>query len=113
MSRYHNDALVQREDPDSEGQSETDDSDIDSMFELKTFYEGPGGPKSSRMCKTTTIIATNRTVEIEREGPNVVMAILTLGFCCMFSQASIEIYEVSGPGGRLMGVHLAQKLRCD
>jgi hypothetical protein len=90
---YQEDALARRDDPDS-GASETDDSDIDSMFELKTFYEGPGGPKCSRACKTTTIIATNRTVEIEREGPNVVMAILTLGFCCMFSQASIEIYEV-------------------
>lgn len=47
--------------------------DDNVVFELKTFYEGPGGTKSSRFLKTTTIIATNRTklstVEIEKEGP--------------------------------------------
>jgi hypothetical protein len=68
--------------------------DDNVVFELKTFYEGPGGPKSSRFLKTTTIIATNRTVEIEREGPNVFLTLITFGCWMMFSHASIEIYEV-------------------
>ena len=68
----------------------------DDLLELKTIYEGPGGKRSSRMLHKTTIIVTNRTVEIEREGANIYMTLLTLGcwyFC--FQTASIEIYEVS------------------
>jgi hypothetical protein len=79
------------DDHSPEGRKHFDDNVV---FELKTFYEGPGGAKSSRFLKTTTIIATNRTVEIEREGPNVFLTIITLGCWYMFSHASIEIYEV-------------------
>lgn len=67
-----------------------------SLLELKTIYEGPGGEASGRFLKKTTIIVTNRTVEIEREGANVCMTFITLGCWYMFFQtASIEIYEVS------------------
>jgi hypothetical protein len=66
-----------------------------SLLELKTIYEGPGGEATNRFLKKTTIIVTNRTVEIEREGVNVCMTFLTLGCWYMFFQtASIEIYEV-------------------
>jgi len=67
-----------------------------SLLELKTIYEGPGGDASGRFLKKTTIIVTNRTVEIEREGANVCMTFLTLGCWYMFFQtASIEIYELT------------------
>jgi cbb3-type cytochrome oxidase subunit 3 len=68
----------------------------DDLLELKTIYEGPGGKRSSRLLHKTTIIVTNRTVEIEREGANVWLTLLTLGcwyFC--FQTASIEIYELN------------------
>ena len=66
------------------------------MDELKTIYEGSAGPRSSRMLHKTTVIVTNKTVEIEREGANVFLTFLTLGcwyFC--FQTASIEIYELT------------------
>ena len=67
-----------------------------SLLELKTIYEGPGGEASGRFLKKTTIIVTNRTVEIEREGANVCMTFITLGCWYMFFQtASIEIYELT------------------
>jgi hypothetical protein len=66
-----------------------------SLLELKTIYEGPGGNKAKRFLKKTTLIVTNRTVEIEREGANVLLTFITLGCWYMFFQtASIEIYEV-------------------
>ena len=42
-----------------------------------------------------TLVITNRTVEIEREGANLIMSILTCGcwYAC-FQTASIEIYEL-------------------
>ena len=64
--------------------------------ELKTIYEGPAGPRTRRALHKTTVIITNKTVEVEREGANVAMTILTLGcwyFC--FQTASIEIYELN------------------
>lgn len=67
-----------------------------SLLELKTIYEGPGGSKARRFLKKTTLIVTNRTVEIEREGANVCLTFLTLGCWYMFFQtASIEIYELT------------------
>ena len=69
-----------------------------SLLELKTIYEGPGGRAAARFLKKTTLIVTNRTVEIEREGANVCMTVATMGCWYMFFQtASIEIYEVSTP----------------
>eukprot|EP00937_MAST-01D_sp_MAST-1D-sp2_P003839 g3839.t1 len=66
-----------------------------SLLELKTIYEGPGGRSAARFLKKTTLIVTNRTVEIEREGANVCMTVLTMGCWYMFFQtASIEIYEL-------------------
>ena len=41
---------------DGNGRNKHFDDNV--VFELKTFYEGPGGVKSSRFLKTTTIIAT-------------------------------------------------------
>ena len=42
-----------------------------------------------------TIIVTNRTVEIEREGVNVFLTVITCGCWYVFFQtASIEIYEL-------------------
>ena len=70
-----------------------------SLLELKTIYEGPGGRAAARFLKKTTLIVTNRTVEIEREGANVCMTVVTMGCWYMFFQtASIEIYEVSMGG---------------
>jgi len=69
-----------------------------SLLELKTIYEGPGGRAAARFLKKTTLIVTNRTVEIEREGANVCMTFVTMGCWYMFFQtASIEIYEVRCP----------------
>ena len=66
-----------------------------SLLDLKTIYEGPGGPASKRLLHKTTLVITNRTVEIEREGVNVVLTVLTCGCWYVFFQtASIEIYEL-------------------
>ena len=34
--------------------------------ELKTIYEGPAGPRTRRALHKTTVIITNKTVEVER-----------------------------------------------
>lgn len=66
-----------------------------NLLELKTIYEGPCGPRSGKIMHKTTIIVTNRTVEIEREGANCCLSVLTLGCWFFFFQtASIEIYEL-------------------
>eukprot|EP00937_MAST-01D_sp_MAST-1D-sp2_P004587 g4587.t1 len=66
-----------------------------TLLDLKTIYEGPGGQRSARMLHKTNLVVTNRTVEIEREGVNVVMTVLTCGCWWLFFQtASIEIYEL-------------------
>ena len=66
-----------------------------SLLDLKTIYEGPAGRHTSRMLHKTSLVITNRTVEIEREGANVMLTALTCGcwYLC-FQTASIEIYEV-------------------
>ena len=70
-------------------------SEPHNLLELKTIYEGPGGKRSGKIMHKTTIIITNRTVEIEREGANCCLSVLTLGCWFFFFQtASIEIYEV-------------------
>jgi hypothetical protein len=66
------------------------------MMELKTIYEGPAGPSSSKILHRTTLIVTNRTVEIEHEGADLMLTLVTLGFWYFACQsASIEIYELS------------------
>ena len=48
------------------------------------------------MLHRTTVIITEKTIEIEREGANLCLTLLTLGlwyFC--FQTASISIYELS------------------
>jgi len=70
-------------------------SEPPNLLELKTIYEGPGGKRSGKFLHRTTIIVTNRTVEIEREGANCAMSVLTCGCWFFFFQtASIEIYEL-------------------
>eukprot|EP00937_MAST-01D_sp_MAST-1D-sp2_P006444 g6444.t1 len=70
-------------------------SEPQNLLELKTIYEGPGGPRSGKLMHKTTIIVTNRTVEIEREGANCCLSVLTLGcWFFLFQTASIEIYEL-------------------
>ena len=66
-----------------------------TLLELKTIYEGPCGPASKKLLHKTSLVITNRTVEIEREGANLIMSILTCGcwYAC-FQTASIEIYEL-------------------
>ena len=59
------------------------------------LYEGPAGYKSGRLCQTTRLVITTRTIEIERDGVDCVPAVLTCGLwsmCCTTS--SIEIYEL-------------------
>ena len=66
-----------------------------SLLDLKTIYEGPAGRHTSRLLHKTSLVITNRTVEIEREGANLPLTILTCGcwYLC-FQTASIEIYEL-------------------
>jgi hypothetical protein len=47
------------------------------------------------MLNKTTLVITNRTVEIEREGANVFLTVLTCGcwYYC-FQSATIEIYDL-------------------
>ena len=65
------------------------------LLELKTTYEGPCGPASEKWLHRSTLIVTNRTIEIEREGANCALSVLTLGcWWAVFQTASIEIYEL-------------------
>ena len=43
------------------------------------LYEGPAGYKSGRLCQTTRLVITTRTIEIERDGVDCVPAVLTCG----------------------------------
>jgi hypothetical protein len=38
------------------------------LLNLRTIYEGPAGRKASKLLHKTSLVITNRTVEIEREG---------------------------------------------
>ena len=72
------------------------------MLDLRTIYEGPAGPRTNKMLWKTTLVITNRCVEIEREGANALLSCLTLGcWYFMFQTATIEIYEYS----RIAGLH--------
>jgi hypothetical protein len=54
-----------------------------NLSELRTLFEGVPGPKTvSRFCKTTLIV-TNQTVEIEKDGANPCLTVLSLGFWCV------------------------------
>jgi hypothetical protein len=65
------------------------------LLELKTTYEGPCGSASEKWLHRSTLIVTNRTIEIEREGANCALSVLTLGcWWAVFQTASIEIYEL-------------------
>lgn len=68
---------------------------VTNLSELRTLFEGVPGPKTmSRFCKTTLIV-TNQTVEIEKDGASPCLTVLTLGFwywCCRTT--TIEIYEL-------------------
>ena len=77
--------------------------DRPSMLDLRTIYEGPAGPRTNKMLWKTTLVITNRCVEIEREGANALLSCLTLGcWYFMFQTATIEIYEYS----RIAGLHM-------
>ena len=59
------------------------------------MYEGPAGYSSGRLCQSTRLVITTRTIEIERDGVECVPAVLTCGLwsmCCTTS--TIEIYEL-------------------
>ena len=59
------------------------------------LYEGPAGYSSGRLCQSTRLVITTRTIEIERDGVECVPAVLTCGLwsmCCTTS--TIEIYEL-------------------
>eukprot|EP00937_MAST-01D_sp_MAST-1D-sp2_P003313 g3313.t1 len=66
------------------------------LFQVRTLYEGPAGPKSAEMLKTKKLVITSRAVEIETEGANACMTALTLGCWYFFFQTcSIEIFELT------------------
>jgi hypothetical protein len=62
---------------------------------FKTIYQGPSGLRCSRLLHKTSLVITNRTVEIEREGANAYLTALTCGcwYLC-FQTASFEIFEL-------------------
>ena len=69
--------------------------DSPKVLELKTTYEGPCGPKTEKWLHKSTLIVTNRTIEIEREGANCLLSTITLGcWWALFQTATIEIYEL-------------------
>ena len=77
--------------------------DRPSMLDLRTIYEGAAGKRTNRMLWKTTLVITNRCVEIEREGANAILSCLTMGcWYFMFQTATIEIYEYS----RIAGLHM-------
>ena len=74
-----------------------------SLLELKTTYEGPCGTRSEKWLHRSTLIVTNRTIEIEREGANFVLSMLTLG--CWW--AMFQVYECDEAGR-----HRRRRRRC-
>jgi hypothetical protein len=66
------------------------------LFQVRTLYEGPAGPRSAEMLKTKKLVITSRAVEIETEGANALMTGLTLGCWYFFFQTcSVEIFELT------------------
>ena len=65
------------------------------------------------MLHKTSLVITNRTVEIEREGANVFLTALTCGcwYLC-FQTASIEIYEVGGAAASVAPWHTPAPAPC-
>ena len=51
--------------------------DRPSMLDLRTIYEGAAGKRTNRMLWKTTLVITNRCVEIEREGANAILIFLS------------------------------------
>ena len=63
-----------------------------SLLSVETIYEGTGGKKSNKVPYRTTFIITNRAIEVEIEGANLVLSILTCGLWYMFFQSTtIEV----------------------
>eukprot|EP00937_MAST-01D_sp_MAST-1D-sp2_P000841 g841.t1 len=65
------------------------------LLELRTIYEGPVGRRGEKLFHKSTLIVTNRTIEIEREGAHWFGTLITFGlWYFMFQTATIEIYEL-------------------
>ena len=66
------------------------------LFQVRTLYEGPAGPRSRELLKNKKLVVTSRAVEIETEGANACMTAATLGCWYFFFQTcSIEIFELT------------------
>ena len=66
----------------------------DDTYET-VLYEGPSGPKSTTKFHRTTVIITDWSVEIEREGANAFCTLLTCGlWFYLFQSISTELFEL-------------------
>ena len=66
------------------------------LFQVRTLYEGPAGPRSRELLKNKKLVVTSRAIEIETEGANACMTAATLGCWYFFFQTcSIEIFELT------------------
>ena len=56
-------------------------------------YEGPTGPRSSRMLNKSVVLVTKSTIEMERVGANPWLACITCGcWWCFFTDATTRIF---------------------
>jgi hypothetical protein len=77
-----------------DGRRRSSDPSKDDTDEV-VFYEGPSGPRTGRMFHETTIMVTDWSVEVEREGAHPVLSILTLGlWYWLFQTISTEVFEL-------------------
>jgi hypothetical protein len=61
----------------------------------RIIYEGPAGLRSSRMMYKTTITITDWSIEVEREGANVVLTLMTLGcWYCVCQTVTTTVHRV-------------------
>ena len=77
-----------------DGRRRSSDPTKDDTYET-VLYEGPSGPQTTSKFHRTTIIVTDWSVEIEREGANALCTLLTCGlWFCLFQSISTELFEL-------------------
>ena len=76
------------------GRRRSSDPNKDDTDEV-ILYEGAGGKHSQSMFYTTTLMVTDWSVEVEREGANPLLTVLTLGlWFWLFQTVSTEVFEL-------------------
>jgi hypothetical protein len=74
-----------------------------ALYALRTLYDGPGGPRTSRFMNSRRIVVTTKAIEVETTGASAVLSALTCGcWWFLFQSITVEIFELARIGALYM-----------